>query len=107
MNRFVIASTALLACAMTAVAFDGRPWNVSTGNLSVSFIRQSPIGAGATPGYAIEPPPSVEAMAKMKQQGLVAYEDYIAWGAVEREPGKWQWEQHDKVADAVKKAGLK
>src|SRR5688572_3818885 len=97
------------ACSLAAAAdkpFDGRPWNVSTGNLSVAFIRQSPIGAGATPGYIMEPPPTVEAMAKMKFDGLIAYEDYVAWGAVERQPGKWQWEQHEKVADAVKKAGL-
>jgi hypothetical protein len=85
--------------------FDGRPWNVSTGNLSVGFIRTSPIGADPRPNY-IEPPPTVEAMVKMKSDGLIAYEDYVAWGAVEREPGKWQWEQHEKVADAVKKAGL-
>jgi hypothetical protein len=100
----------LAACGLVASAsaadFDGRPWNVSTGNLSVSFIRMSPIGAGPQPGYAMEPPPSVESLAKLKAQGLNAYEDYVAWGAVEREPGKWQWQQHDKVADAVKKAGL-
>jgi hypothetical protein len=86
--------------------FDGRPWNVSTGNLSVSFIRQSPIGAGATPGYAMEPPPSVESMVNMKAQGLIAYEDYVAWGAVERTSGDWNWAQHVKVASAVKRAGL-
>lgn len=101
----IFACTGALASAAEP-PFDGRPWNVSTGNLSVSFIRMSPIGAGAQPGYAMEPPPSVEAMVKMKSQGLIAYEDYVAWGAVEREPGNWQWEQHEKVADAVKKAGL-
>ncbi|HEV2293156.1 MAG TPA: hypothetical protein VGR35_04825 [Tepidisphaeraceae bacterium] len=73
--------------------------------MSVSFIRSSPIGAGPQPNF-LEPPPSVESMAKMKAQGLIAYEDYVAWGAVEREPGKWQWEQPEKVADAVKQAGL-
>jgi hypothetical protein len=100
----------LAACGLVASAsaadFDGRPWNVSTGNLSVSFIRMSPIGAGPQPGYAMEPPPSAESLAKLKAEGLNAYEDYVAWGAVEREPDKWQWQQHEKVADAVKKAGL-
>ncbi len=42
----------------------------------------------------------------MKKKGLVAFEDYVAWGAVEREPGKWDWRQHDAVCDAIKKAGL-
>ena len=101
----------VVACACSAAAasdkpFDGRPWNVSTGNLSVAFIRQSPIGAGAVPGYVMEPPPSVEAMAKMKAEGLIAYEDYVAWGAVERKPDDWQWQQHIAVASAVKRAGL-
>ncbi|MEO6434961.1 MAG: alpha-amylase family protein [Tepidisphaeraceae bacterium] len=105
MNRFTLAAALLGSSSLTALAFDGRPWNVSTGNLSISFIRTSPIGAGPQPNY-LEPPPSVEAMVKMKQQGLIAYEDYVAWGAVEREPGKWQWKQHEKIADAVKKAGL-
>ena len=39
--------------------------------------------------------------------GLVAYEDYVAWGAVEREPGKWDWKQHDAVERAVREVGLK
>jgi len=106
-----VVTTLLAASACSSVAasekpFDGRPWNVSTGNLSVAFIRQSPIGAGAVPGYVMEPPPSVEAMAKMKAEGLIAYEDYVAWGAVERKPDDWQWQQHIAVASAVKRAGL-
>ena len=91
--------------AQAAVAFNGSKWNISTGNLSVSFIQASPIGAYPRPGY-LEPPPPVETLVKMKEQGLVAYEDYIAWGAIEREPGKWDWTQHDRVREAVKKAGL-
>lgn len=104
----IVCALVLLTCAFGFASdppFDGRPWNVSTGNLSVSFIRASPIGAGPQPNF-LEPPPTVETMAKMKADGLIAYEDYVAWGAIEREPGKWQWEQHEKVADAVKKAGL-
>ena len=38
---------------------------------------------------------------------FVANEDYIAWGAVEREPGKWEWRQHDAMEQALHKAGLK
>jgi len=88
-----------------AIAFDGRKWNISTGNLSVGYISSSPIGAHPTPG-AYEAPPPVEALVGMKEAGLVAYEDYIAWGAVEREPGKWDWTQHDREFEAIKKAGL-
>lgn len=99
--------TALLFAAIFAhaAAFDGRKWHISTGNLSVGFIGASPIGAHPVPG-TYEAPPTVEALVKMKEAGLVAYEDYIAWGAVEREPGKWDWTQHDHEFEAVKKAGL-
>ncbi len=45
----------------------------------------------------------MEALIEKKKQGLVAYEDYVAWGSVEREPGKWDWRQHDAVYDAIKK----
>ncbi|MEO7987744.1 MAG: hypothetical protein ABI766_14530 [Gemmatimonadales bacterium] len=31
--------------AQTNSVFDGRPWNVGSGNLAVSFIQHSPIGA--------------------------------------------------------------
>ncbi len=109
MNRtsIIVATVvgSVLAVALTAFAFDGRPWNVSTGNLSVAFIRTSPIGAAPQLDY-IEPPPPVDAMQKMKVKGLIAYEDYVAWGAIEREPGKWQWQQHDAICEAVEKAGL-
>src|SRR5207253_5194178 len=94
------------ALAESTRPFDGTPWNLSTGNLSVSFIQSSPIGSHPRDNY-LEPPPSIESLKKLKQQGLVAYEDYIAWGAVEREPGKWDWRQHDAMCDAVHRAGLK
>src|SRR5205809_614019 len=84
------------AMAQSTQPFDGSKWNVSTGNLSVTYIQASPIGAHPRP-LEFEPPPTVEAMAKMKAEGLLAYEDYIAWGAVEREEGKFNWSQHDKV----------
>ncbi|HEY7120303.1 MAG TPA: family 14 glycosylhydrolase [Tepidisphaeraceae bacterium] len=87
-------------------AFDGRPWNVSTGNASVTFIQASPIGAHPRPGVYEDPPPA-DALKRMREAGLVAYEDYVAWGAVEREPGKWDWTQHDRMERAMHAAGLK
>jgi hypothetical protein len=89
-----------------APAFDGRPWNLSTGNLSVSFIQASPIGAAPRP-HVLEPPPAAEWLIRQKNAGLVADEDYIAWGAVETEPDHWDWRQHDAMEAALHKAGLK
>ena len=92
--------------AQSSKPFDGREWNLSTGNLSVTFIQASPIGAHPRPNV-LEPPPSADSLAAMQRAGLVADEDYIAWGAVEREPGKWDWTQHDAMEQALHKAGLK
>ena len=92
--------------AAEAPPFDGRPWNLSTGNLSVSFIQGSPVGAFPKPNF-LEAPPSVESLVRLKNMGLVGNEDYIAWGAVEREPGKWEWAQHDAMEKALHAAGLK
>src|SRR5438477_10366806 len=89
-------STRLLRAADTNTAFNGERWHISTGNLSVSFIQASPIGAFPRPDV-LEPPPSVESQIHLKNLGLIANEDYIAWGAVEREPGQWQWKQHDAM----------
>ena len=74
--------------AQTNSYFDGRPWNISSGNLSVGFIQASPIGAFPRPDF-LEAPPSVESQVRLKALGLVANEDYVAWGAVERAPGQW------------------
>jgi hypothetical protein len=90
----------------TNQSFDGRPWNISSGNLSVSFIQASPIGAFPRPDV-LEAPSSVESQRRLKSMGLVANEDYIAWGAVERAPGQWLWQQHDAVEKALHEAGLK
>lgn len=92
--------------AETAPTFDGRPWNISSGNLSVNFIQASPIGAHPR-SNVLENPPSVESQVRWKRLGLVANEDYVAWGAVEREPGQWQWQQHDAVEQTLHRAGLK
>jgi len=104
--RLLLAGAIAPACAQTNQSFDGRPWNVSSGNLSVSFIQASPIGAFPRPDF-LEAPPSVDSQRHLKSLGLVANEDYIAWGAVEREPGQWSWKQHDAVEQALHQAGLK
>jgi hypothetical protein len=96
-----------MACfAQPTPPFDGRPWNVSSGNLSVSYIQASPIGAFPRPDF-FEAPPSVESQIQLKRLGLVANEDYVAWGAVEREPGQWNWKQHDAIEQTLHQAGLK
>jgi len=110
-SAFAIAIVLLVAANVTRAVestntFDGRPWNVSSGNLSVSFIQGSPIGAYPKTN-SFELPPSVESQMRLKSLGLVANEDYIAWGAVEREPGKWDWRQHDAMEEALHKAGMK
>jgi hypothetical protein len=92
--------------AQTNQTFDGSPWHISSGNLSVSFIQASPVGAFPRPDV-LEPPPSVESQVRLKNLGLVANEDYIAWGAIEREPGHWDWRQHDAVQTNQHKAGLR
>ena len=106
LSLILLAGAFAPACAQTNQSFDGRPWNVSSGNLSVSFIQASPIGAYPRPDF-LEAPPSVESQRHLKSLGLVANEDYIAWGAVEREPGQWSWKQHDAVEQALHQAGLK
>jgi hypothetical protein len=86
--------------------FDGRPWNISSGNASVAYIRLSPIGA-APAKDSYEPPPDDISLRRMKSEGLVAYEDYVAWGAVERTRGSFDWTQHDRMEKAMHAAGLK
>jgi hypothetical protein len=100
---YVIGSFA--AVAQTTQPFDGRPWHVSTGNLSVTFIQGSPIGAFPRANNS-EAPPSVESQIAWREKGLVSNEDYVAWGAVESEKGKWNWGQHDAVERTMHKAGL-
>ena len=71
------------------------------------FVQAAPMGAFPKPGYFMEPPPTVDSLVRLKNLGLVADEDYVAWGAVEREPGQWSWSQHDAMEQALHKAGLK
>src|ERR1035438_2186153 len=55
------------AYAQTNQSFDGRPWNVSSGNLSVGFIQASPIGAFPRPEF-LEAPPSVESQRHLRSE---------------------------------------
>lgn len=105
-SLLAVATTVGGHAAEPTPTFDGSPWNVSTGNLSVSFIQASPIGAFPQADYR-EPPPTVESQVELKKLGLVANEDYIAWGAVERQPDEWSWEQHDAIERTLHEAGLK
>src|SRR5690349_17564261 len=99
-------SISISSLSQTNPPFDGHPWNLSSGNLSVSYIQASPIGAFPKTNY-FEPPPSLESQIHLKNLGLVANEDYVAWGAVERVPGQWLWQQHDAMEQRLHQAGLK
>lgn len=55
----------------------------------------------------LEAPPSVDSLVRLKSLGLVAYEDYVGWGAVERASNQWSWEQHDAMEKNLHQAGLK
>ncbi|MEO6182361.1 MAG: family 14 glycosylhydrolase, partial [Verrucomicrobiota bacterium] len=103
---WVAALFGTLATAFAQTNFDGRPWNISSGNLSVTYIQHSPVGAFPETNY-FEAPPSVESQVRARKLGLVANEDYIAWGSVEREAGQWNWKQHDAIEATLHQAGLK
>lgn len=105
-NAIVVLLSLLWTSSASAGDFDGRTWNISSGNASTYYIQHSPIGAYPAPGF-FEPPPDGAVLKRMKSAGLVAFEDYIAWGAVERTPGQWDWSQHDRMETAMHAAGLK
>lgn len=100
-----LAGACEFASGQTNEVFDGRPWHISTGNLSVAFTQASPIGAFPRTNF-IEAPPSVESLTHLRNLGLVADEDYISWGAVEREPGHWYWQDNDGMEKTLHEAGL-
>lgn len=106
LTLLIFFSATAFTVAQTNQPFDGRPWNISSGNFSVSFIQRSPIGAFPETNF-LEAPPSVESQVRLKNLGLVAQEDYVAWGAVERKPGEWNWQQHDAMEKTLHQAGLK
>jgi hypothetical protein len=110
MKKLLVAAALLgLVCfvgAQTLEAFDGAPWNISTGNLSVSYIQHCPMGAFPQADY-IENPPSIDSLKHLKDLGLVAFEDYVGWGAVELASNQWSWRQYDGMEKALHAAGLK
>lgn len=109
LRRFALAALFPLlahADAPSTQPFDGSPWNVSTGNASVIFIQHSPVGAFPSPNFK-EAPPADADLKRMHAKGLTVMEDYVAWGALEREPGKWDFSQHDAMEKAMHAAGMK
>ncbi len=81
-----------------------RPLPIITGNQSVFYIQHSPIGA--YPSDAGEPIPPESSFHGEHLQGIKADEDYQAWGAIEKEPGKWDWHHYDLMAHTQRAAGL-
>lgn len=79
---------------------------IITGNFSVNWIQKSPVGAHPDPNFDGEPVLPPENWAQYSKSGLAAYEDYVAWGAVEREPGKWDWSRQIEVADNQRAGAL-
>jgi hypothetical protein len=77
----------------------------TTGNLSVDAIQHSPIGAQQDPNF-LPAFPTVEQIKDLKAQGLDGYEDYIAWGMIEPEEGRFDWSHHDKMQKILSEAGL-
>lgn len=65
-----VAGLATAARAEEPHAFDGRPWNVSTGNASVTFIQASPIGAFPKAGV-LEAPPAAAVLKRMRSDAHV------------------------------------
>jgi hypothetical protein len=94
----------LIAGALFAGQAEAGPL-LSTGNLSVDYIQHSPVGCSPNPEY-VPQIPSVEELISLREKGLWGYEDYIAWGAVEREEGVWDWSHHLEVRRRVEEAGL-
>lgn len=78
---------------------------LATGNLSVDAIQHSSIGASPDLNFKGSFP-LPEDLKRLKQSGLDAYEDYIAWGMVEPEEGRFDFSHHDKVQRLLKEAGL-
>jgi len=78
---------------------------LTTGNLSVDYITHSPIGAHPDPSFSPHIP-SLETLRRLHTQGLWAYEDYLAWGAIEPVEGQWDWSHHETVYDRLHNAGL-
>ena len=94
----------LAVLPIIAAAADSLP--IISGNFSVNHIQHSPIGAWPDPNFNGEPVPPPENWAGHQASGLMAYEDYVAWGAVETAPGKWDWSRQLEVATNQRAGGL-
>ena len=107
MARRPVRILGILAIIVTSTpAFsEPPPGRLATGNLSVDAIQHSPIGSAPDPAFRPSLP-AVENLKVLWEAGLCAYEDYIAWGAVEREEGKYDFSHHDEVAKRMAEAGL-
>ena len=117
MNKTIFAILITLI-AGSAWAQEGKRLPIVTGNFSVSWIQHSPVGAFPDPDFPAvggipsgrrdnwEPVPPADNWAGHHKVGIKAYEDYVAWGGVEREPGKWDWSRQIEVADNQRAGGL-
>ncbi len=81
------------------------PVRLAAGNLSVDAIQHSPIGPAPDPAYKPQLP-DVEHLKQLREGGLQAYEDYVAWGVVEPEEDRWDFSHHEEVYRRVTAAGL-
>jgi len=91
---------------VSASAWGQERLPIVTGNFSVMWIQHSPVGAFPDPSFNGEPVPPAHNWAAHHKAGINAYEDYVAWGGVEREPGKWDWSRQIEVADNQRAGGL-
>jgi len=83
----------------------------SIGNLSVPLLFQSwgsplleKLPREATAAHRLQRDSTI-ARARMLQ--VQALEDYVGWGVVEPQAGKWDWSAYKENAKAVKQAGFK
>ncbi|MCL6519103.1 MAG: family 14 glycosylhydrolase [Armatimonadetes bacterium] len=99
-------TTASLAASESTANKQKMNLPIITGNFSVLWIQHSPVGAFPDPAFNGEPVPPAENWSAYAKTGIKAYEDYVAWGAVEREPGKWDWSRQIEVAKKQNAGGL-
>ena len=97
---------ALILALIPVLAAAAENLPIISGNFSVSHIQHSPVGAFPEANWNGEPVPPPENWAGHHAAGLMAYEDYVAWGAVETEPGKWDWSRQIEVATNQRAGGL-
>ncbi len=96
---------ALILALIPILASAAENLPIISGNFSVGWIQHSPVGAFPDPSFR-EPVPDAANWAAQHASGLKAYEDYVAWGAVETEPGKWDWSRQIEVATNQRAGGL-